>query len=121
MSKKKTPGGPKRHRLANRPTKTPLIHTQIKEVVVPDPEARAMVKEALELIRKTEARTMALFSRIANLQTDIATLQSRLKSVVQLLVVRDNPDELRENEHIIKQFIGEGDRQQARVRNGPNG
>lgn len=120
MSKAKTKGGPKRHRVANRPTKAALIHTQVKEIVVADPETKKMVAEMLTLTRETEARTKALFHRIANLQTDIATLQNRLKSVVQLLVVRDNPDEIKENEHVIKQFIqGYGEGQSGRVRNSP--
>lgn len=120
MAKNKTKEGPKT-RIANRIKAKTVVHTEIKEQVVADPETKKLVTEMLDYVKKMDARSLVMFAKIHNLQQDIATLQNRLKSVVQLLVVRDNPDEMRENEHIIKQFIGGGESQKASVRQSPKG
>lgn len=96
------------------------MHTEVKEQIIADPETKKMVTEVLDYVKKVDARSLVMFAKIHNLQQDIATLQNRLQSVVRLLVVRDNPDEIKENEHVIKQFIqGYGEGQSGRVRSSP--
>lgn len=87
----------------NKPSNRPVARPIISHVV--DPKLGEQMAQALQLMKETDARSRVMFAKIHNLQQDIATLQSKLLSVVRLLVVRDNPDEIRENEAVIKQFI----------------
>lgn len=85
----------------------PKVITSIeyRDRIVADPETTARVAEVLDYIKKVDARSLVMFTKIRDLQKDIATLQDQLKSVFKLLVVANEPEHRRENAGIINSVL----------------
>jgi len=64
----------------------PHKHVVTHVVHVVDPALAEAVKASLQLAKETDARSRVMFNKIHNLQQDIATLQSKLQSVISALV-----------------------------------
>ncbi len=64
------------------------------------------LKEVLELVKKTDARSLVLFQKVHNLQVSFDTLAKEYDGLLAILKeLMSRPDEMTHAEHIVADFL----------------
>lgn len=71
-------------------------------------ESEDTLKQVLQLVKETDARSRVLFTKVHNLIVDVGELTRKYDAILGCLKeLFDRPDQLTHAEHIIKDFLRE--------------